>query len=177
MYTISAITDIVSNIIFCVTGGVAIWQLLLMKKKFKADHERRKKQATIEFFYLFYKDLSEILKSINKIFPTVNYVIKVDDIKNDSSITEMIKEYLRRITIFGVGVNTGIYDINVLDRIAETNIINSYNRFKEIIKWRRDIRNDPTLFADFDKLVSGLEETRKKRFPHDEKDLALIKGI
>ena len=62
------------------------------------------------------KPIKKLLE--NEIFPNIDNVINAEDIKDDNIISEMVKQYLNCMTIFAVGVNTGIYDINVLDRIA-----------------------------------------------------------
>jgi len=167
-------TNIVSNIAIFLTCGFTIWQLLLMKKNFKADHERRRKQATIEFYHIINKEFTKLLVPINEKFST-DGIINVCDVKNDNTLLDKIYEFLSHMERLAVGVNTRIYDITVLDRMVGSFIIKWHDRLIDIIKWRRDVRKENNLHSDFVRLVSEIIELRKKRFPkQEEKDLAKI---
>jgi hypothetical protein len=54
--------EVAGNLFICFGVVIAIRQLYLMEKGFIADHERRKKQATIEFYNNIQKEHEELLK-------------------------------------------------------------------------------------------------------------------
>lgn len=166
-------TQIASHIMICVTGGVAIWQLLAIRKNSKADHERRRKQATIEFHHKISSKCYELLSQINCKFQE-DMVINVCDVKDDDATIKVIKKYLALMEMLAVGINTGIYDIAMFDRMNGAFVIRCYNRFKEIIAFlRRDIY--AYRYSDFESLVSKLTEVQNKRFPRHDKDFAKMK--
>jgi len=166
----------ITPIIAMVAAYIAIKQLRLMKESVKADHERRKKQATIEFYRSIKNECTGFMKQINEKFPK-GKVINVCDVENDRAILNIIREYLSRIEVLSVGINIGIYDIATFDRIAGESTIKSFKRFKVIIDFRRKTSGNSHLYEDFEKFISELENLRKERFPKYDKDLAKIKEL
>jgi hypothetical protein len=174
-------TEITSDIAICITALVAIvtaiitiWQLKLMREGFKADHERRRKQVTIEFYRSIRDECAGFMKQINEKFPN-GKVINACDVKNDMAILKIIREYLSRMEILSVGVNINIYDIATFDRMAGASTIRSFERLKEVIVFRRETRNAPYLYGDFEKLILELIKLRGERFPKHDKDFAKMK--
>jgi hypothetical protein len=158
----------------CAGVGVAIWQLHLMKKGFSADHERRKKQATIEFYTSISKS-KEYIEALNKIdaqFPD-DQVIQINDIKDDRVMKNAIRVFLSYMEHFCVGLNTDIYDLPVFERMAGLYTRRWYDKLKNIIDNSRTGQN-PIRYMDFQKAAALLEEERNKRF-HEE-DRAKIKN-
>lgn len=124
--TIVEVSTIVTNIFLSVGAVIAVFQLIQMKKSnilqsksLMADHERRKKQSTLEFYSDIYPYLSEFRTKITDIFG--NGYVTPDDVryKQDKDIQQMIYEYLVIIERFAVGINSGIYDINVFAKTSE----------------------------------------------------------
>ena len=73
--TIVEISTIVTNIFLSVGALIAVFQLIQMKKSnmlqsksLIADHERRKKQSTLEFYSNIYPYLSEFRTKITDVF-------------------------------------------------------------------------------------------------------------
>lgn len=173
MESLEIITNIVSSIFICVGVAVAIWQLREMKKGFKADHERRKKQATIEFYFSICKEYDKSLKIINEQFSN-GEVINVNDFEKDKGLQNAMREYLTHIENLSVGINTGIYDIFVFERMSGVYTTKLFYRFREFIEHLRKNHN-PVAYKDFEILVSKLKDLRAKRFSMDNVDFAKIK--
>ncbi|MCL2843838.1 MAG: DUF4760 domain-containing protein [Chitinivibrionia bacterium] len=167
-------TIIAGNIVICFTGIVATWKLWVMRKSFLADHERRKKQATVEFFHNIDNECDLLLNKIDEKFPD-GRIINVCDVENDTTMLTTIIDYLTRMERLAVGVNTGIYDIAVFDRMAGEFTIKWFDRVYQIIIYRRKFRNASHAYMDFEDLVFKLREVRKKRFPRHDKDFAKMK--
>jgi len=119
------------------------------------------------------------LKIINKKFPH-NKIINVSDIKHDDVLSEAIMKYIAYMEDIAVGINTGVYDIYIYDRMVGAQTINNFDKLIEIISFLRhefDSRgNQKTyLYADFESLVTKLREVRGKRFFRLERDFAKMK--
>lgn len=172
---IIAIATCVGVFITLVGVVVAVWHI-------RANHERRKKQATIEFYHIIDDHCTESLRQIDKKFPR-NNVISVSDIESDKSgddTLRAIKKYLYHMECLSVGINTKVYDIFVFERMAGNFTVRWFDRLKEvIISFRKDFDSQGCpkshAYKDFEDVVSRLKEVRKKRFPMRERDLAKMK--
>jgi len=173
------LVEVASNLCICVGVGIAIWQLFVAKKGFKADHERRKKQATIAFYSEISEKFRESLKQIDETFPNEG-IINVSAVETDSAMKDAIKNYLSHMEDFSVGINTGIYDIYIFDRMAGVFTITWFDRLREFIAHSRHKFDSlghlrPHTYGDFEALVSRLKEVRRERFPVQERDFAKLK--
>jgi hypothetical protein len=174
-----SLAEVAGNVCICLGVIIAIWQLFDMKKSFKADHERRKKQATIEFYGEISEKFRESLKQIDEEFPN-GEIINVSAVETDSAAQGAIKNYLSHMEDFSVGINTGIYDIYIFDRMAGVFTITWFDRLREFIAHsRREFDSlghlRPHTYGDFEALVSRLREVRRERFPVQERDFAKLK--
>ena len=168
-----------SNIATCLMCITAVVGVIIAKITLNANHERRRKQATIEFFYHIEREYADALMVIEKKFPK-NEVINVCDVKQDNVLLEAIEKYLSFMENMSVGINTNVYDIHVFDRMAGAFAINWFDTLRVIIaSFRQDIDSrglqKTYLYGDFEKLVLNLKEERNKRFPVSECDFAKMK--
>jgi len=181
---LESITVIASSIAVVVGIVIAILQLRkmqvsndLQQRDFLADHERRKKQATIEFSFQVLEERSKAAKVINAVFKddavvNVNapdYINDIDDVK--SAITR----YLNLMERISVGINTGIYDLTTFTRITGNATVDFYKRIEPIIVERRKLSQRKSLYCDFEKLVNDISEEFKKDAPIIPNDSANIK--
>lgn len=182
--TIVKVSTIVTNIFLSVGSVVAVFQLIQMKKSnmlqsksLLADHERRKKQSTLEFYSNIYPYLSEFRTKITDVFD--NGYVTPDDIryKQNADIQKMIYEYLVIIERFAVGINSEIYDINVFAKMSGKIVSDMYKKLSPIIEDMRCVHNYPEMFCDFEKMSKDIEEVRKRIYPKLlGEDLAAIKN-
>ena len=156
------LTVIITNVFIIVGVFVAYRSISL-------DHDRRKKQSTIEFYDKIWEKFYPLLKIIDK---KPQGVLNVEDIDGDAELQELIREYLSIMERFSVGVNTGVYDIYVLNRMSGFRTINSYEKLGQYIKNSRT--TNPNGYKDFEEVVDWLKEIRKKP-PSPEERKANIK--
>ncbi len=99
-----------------------------------AAHEQRKKQSTLEFHSNIYPYLSELRTKIMGVFG--NGYVTPDDVryKQNADIQKMIYEYLVIIERFVVGINSGIYDINVFAKTSAKVASDMYKKLSPIIE-------------------------------------------
>lgn len=183
--TIVGFSTIVTNLFLSVGVLIAVFQLIQMKKSnilqsksLLADHERRKKQSTLEFYSNIYPYLSEFRTKITDVFG--NGYVTPDDVryKQNADIQKMIYEYLVIIERFAVGVNSGIYDINVFAKTSGKVVSDMYKKLSPIIEELRVTQNYPEMFNDFEKMSKDVEKVREKMYPKLlGEDLVSIKNI
>lgn len=170
--TIVSISTIITNLFLAVGVIITIFQLVQMKKSnllqtqsMMADHERRKKQSTLEFYTNIYPYLSELRTKITDAFGN-EYIMPNDNrYVQDVNLQKTIYEYLVIIERFAVGVNTGIYDINIFVNTSGKVVADMYRKLSPIIEEMRLTQNYPEMFCDFEKMSKEVEIIRNKMYP------------
>lgn len=166
------VSTIITNLFLSVGVVIAVFQLVQMKKETllqfkttKADHERRRKQSTIEFYNEIYPYLRDCKVEIANAFGE-GYVTPDDKrYQENPSLQKAINEYLTIIERFAVGVNAGIYDVNVFARTSGKVVSDTYKRLSPVIENMRKIQNYPQLFNDFEKMCKDVDKIREKMYP------------
>ncbi len=130
--------DIIQGLIFTVISG----QLYMIYKTYKADHERRKIQSTIEYLHKIKKLYRPIKKKINSEFDR-DHIINLIDIKRIENLESKIEEILSVIEHLSVGVNTGVYDFHILNRMSGNYLIKLFEQFSPFINKAQE-RNKTT---------------------------------
>ena len=181
--TIVGISTIVTNLSLSLGAMIAVFQLFQMKKSnilqsksLMADHERRKKQSTLEYYTSIYPYLSEFRTKITDLFD--NDYITPNDMryKQNEDIQKMIYEYLVIIERFAVGINSGIYDINIFSKTSGKVVSDMYKKLSPIIEEMRVIQNYPEMFNDYEKMCKDIEQVRENMYPKLKgKDLVTVK--
>jgi len=151
IYNLTQILRIASYMMICLGGPVAI-------VSFIADHRRRRRQATFDFYHNIYTNFMEHLKVINKIFPKEDYVIPVSDVEDNPDIAYAIRTYLSCMERFAIGINKGIYDIKVFERtVGAIHTVKLFARFEKFIEDFREKNNCPSVYEDLHMLVSKIK--------------------
>ncbi|MBN1515179.1 hypothetical protein JXA32_01285 [Candidatus Sumerlaeota bacterium] len=95
---------------------IALWiQLFMIDKTFKADHEQRRKQSTVEYVNrvrAIYRPISD--KIVAKFGE--HRVINVEEFGEDDLVH--IKEFLSNVEHLSAGVNIGIFDLMIIGRMS-----------------------------------------------------------
>lgn len=73
----------------------------------------------------------------------------------DEEIFE-IKQFLSHLERFSTGVNVGVYDLKVANRLSGSYFINLYYQLKPYIIYIRKTRFDNTLYEEFEHMVNNL---------------------
>lgn len=154
-----AIVDILNfaTDIFVILGGiVAIIQLWLYRVDKKNEIERHKKESTIMYLNKMLPVLSNLDTEILVIFP--QEIINPDDTKLNDEINGKIKEFLKAMERLSVGINTGVYDLEVVGRIIGTGIVKSWDRLEKIIETKRMVLENPNLYIEYEIVVDKLKK-------------------
>ncbi|MCL2421320.1 MAG: hypothetical protein FWD03_05620 [Defluviitaleaceae bacterium] len=124
-------------------------QLKLQSRISRADHDRQKKQSTIEFY--------NYISSENRIF--LSALADKPLTYESSSSQEKIdaNKYLGLLERLAVGVATKIYDFEILCLISGRYLSEKkYGQFKNYIDGSRKANQAPQQFIEFERLVGKI---------------------
>jgi hypothetical protein len=158
------LSEIIKISILLITAIIALFQLNVMVRSFKADHERRKKQATIEYINMIRPEYRKINNLLLEKFG--NDPIGESEIKKiieDHELWSKLKDILGMFEHLATGINTGVFDIQILNRMAGSYIIIVYDRFFVYIRERRKATGNNFLFDEYEFLINRLKSIRMKR--------------
>ncbi len=172
---------VVANVAISVGVVVAVFQLRksreanrLQREVFLADHERRKKQATIEFTHTVLERRREVQLMIRDSFGA-DHVNPTDARYADNEdLKRAVARFLNLMERISVGINIGVYDLHAFSRITGRSTIEFFHKLRPIIEHRRKEVGSPTLFGDFELMVKELEHEREMLGPPRPPDLAKI---
>lgn len=118
--------------------------------------QREKKQATLDAFNLLQ----------TQVLDRLNYYRKydIDEIAEDvhSADYKDISGLLARCAHFAVGVNTGIYDVKTVRRLAGRYIIALYDKMEPMIEKKRTLNNSDRHYKEFEILADSMRKYYKK---------------
>jgi uncharacterized protein DUF4760 len=145
----------------CIAGIAALgllFQIRVAVVSMKADHERRKKQATIEYLATVWRDARFQLESEYGFDPITED--QLNDIKNDHKKEASIRNLLGVLEHVSTGLHEDIYDKDLMYRLSAIFVIHVYHRFGPYMLSK--MHEHPTIYIEFKNLAVEFEE-RKQR--------------
>lgn len=124
------------------------------------DHIRRRKQATIEYFEDITSKLYDLQAKFNIKLSQLD--IEMSKLDTDSELLKDATEVLAAFERLCVGINTHIFDINILDRMAGSYLIVMYERFNPYIEKIRMDSSRVNSYREFERVVNKIKRKRKK---------------
>ena len=76
---------------------------------------------------------------------------------NYSSSDEEKKAYLTELERFCVGINQGIYDLDILAKMSKTLLLSQYAYLKNFVTERRDALDQETAYSEYVVIMKKLE--------------------
>lgn len=149
--------ELLSLIIAFATFIVYSATLVVISYQVRLDHERRRKQATIEHV--------EKIKSIyreNDHWLSQMHGDKVDLAKLSSDDVKKIKDMLSVVEHMSAGIMTGVFDFELLDRMSGAFLRRLYYRVEPLIENTRKAKNNANIYSDFQLLVDNINKHRKE---------------
>ncbi|MGD1938862.1 MAG: DUF4760 domain-containing protein [Cyanophyceae cyanobacterium] len=122
-----------------------------------ADHERRKKQATIEYVNSVKVKYRPIAEKLNQKFGE-RTIINIDSI--DDVLKEDITEILSTLEHLAVGINSGVYELKILDRMSGTYFVNVFEKLSPYIRAARRQTDRRRLYYEFEEMVEDIRRMR-----------------
>ena len=140
------------DILALVISGMA---LVLSLWQFLRDSSRQKKEATLNAYKELQNDVLTHLSKYDLPMPQFDY--NGDDWKTMTT-------YLAKLEHFSVGINTGIYSVDVLNRLGGAYYIRQFEKLKPIIeRKRKENIVAGKHYDEFEKSVLRLKQYRKTK--------------
>lgn len=153
---IQAITNI-----FVIFGVIiALKQLIMSRKIAAADMERRKKEATVTFTYEVLLQLDALKTSLEN-HGTITY--KEYIVNKELQVT--IRQYLRLLERLSVGINTGIYDFDVFQRICGYRVWKRWCELQTVIYEMRKKKQSDNLYIEYEQIANRLKKYYTPKAP------------
>ena len=137
---------------------ISILSLLVSLFFYLKDHERRRKQATIEYFESMTSTLFEIQAKFNDKFSQEQ--IAISELEAHPELLKDATAILSAFERFSVGVNARVFDFDLINRMAGSYLIFLYSRFSPYIEKIRKDASRTRSYEEFEHLVSRIKKAR-----------------
>ncbi len=155
--------EVITTALTIIGLAFVVVQLSIGIRSMKADHERQKKQATIEYLHNIRPVYNQLWNNIQERFGDDIISEKmVVALENEHEIRREIKELLSILEHASVGMNTGVFDKDLWYRMSANFLIRLYNRLRAYIKHAQTYNS--YAYVEFEGIVKDFE-IRKATHP------------
>lgn len=127
------------------------------------NNKRTKKQSTLEAFVQFKKDVEPYENTIHDYSSDdINTIIQQHEQSCKHEKWDEIKKYLATVERFATGVNTGIYDVEVVNKMGGQFLCEQYETLRPIIKYKRQKDQNEYIYSEFRDMVNAIIRVRKR---------------
>lgn len=141
------ITTLIISIVSIILAIVStVHSFFVYKQTVKHD----KKQATLEAFNILQEQVLDIIN----LYPCSNIKKIAEDAR--SKEYKKLTILMARIEHFSVGVNSEIYDLETVKRLAGKHFCALYDKLLPMIEKKRKINKSDKHYDEFEKLVNDL---------------------
>jgi len=157
------VIQIILLIASVVSSTGTILAVLLARKSFLADHERRKKQSTIEFYDTVSNGSTLPLRQlIYSTYGRIETITPSDDkYMSMPELREKTRSYLRNMERLSTGINLGVYDFEVFYSLSGEPTIQLYKALMPLIEERRKSNDAVSFCIEFEKLYHELVKRKQ----------------
>ncbi len=142
-----------------VSAGAAVGALRNSIKIQEKTADENKKNNTIEAFNRLQDQVLDKMVS----FSEEQIDILIEDMDYEPEIKEAYDDcraLVAKCEHFAVGVNSGVYDIDLVNALGGVHLIYLYRKVLPIIEQARGYENSKDAYKEFEKLVNSLSEMR-----------------
>jgi len=162
MEVLKDVSSILVNIAIVIGAIVGVLQLIKFVKSTKADHERRQKQSTLEFYHTIWLETRDLIKKMRDEGIIDGHIPLEDTVKviinNKDGLEDTVSRYLNLMNRLSVGVITKVYDIKIYNQMAGRSATNIYDSLEPYIKYKRHkIKRGVTLWCDFEQMIDEIK--------------------
>ena len=141
---VSAFAGLLVNVILLLA---AVWQLRALGKQVghastatNQDHERRRKQATIDFYASTLQKRSEFRTILPYDRDSASILNLLEQANSENNqLGKAITEYLNLFELLATGVRTDVFDFSVIERAAGGRIVAIARNYRPWIEQRRSL--------------------------------------
>ena len=127
------------------------------------NNKRTKKQSTLEAFTQFKENAEPYENTIHGYSSDdINKIIQQHEQGSEPEKWDEIKKYLATVERFATGVNTGIYDVEVVNKMAGYFLCEQYKTLYPIIEYKRQKDQNEYIYAEFRDMVNAIIRVRKR---------------
>lgn len=87
------------------------------------------------------------------------------DYLNNDPLKKSVREYLNIMERIAVGLNTGVYDLDIFMRICGKSTVIYWDQLSSVVEERRKELQRPSLFIEYERLV---QEIRKSNYQNEQ---------
>jgi len=137
-------------------------QIRQQTKIARADHDRKKKQSTIDYYEHISSESKEFYNKIK------GKKLNLENIKNNKELEEDVSLYLSHLERLAIGVASKIYDIDILNHMSGKFLTKKYYQLKDYIEDSRK-KGNHYRYCEFEKMIKEIEKNNN--------DLPVIKIV
>jgi hypothetical protein len=146
-----------------VVGFVALaWQLLMLARSTKQDHDRRRKQATMEFLA---DNMNQRKSLFDEGIPQERDHAAIEalisrSLSGDERATKLITSYLTTFNLLGAGTQSDAFDRQLIDDAWGGLIISVWNNYRPWAEAQRQEHSEPRLWRNLEWLADHMTPRR-----------------
>lgn len=150
-------SDVVQTLF--IAGGVIVAAISATIAVFsiRADHDRRRRQATLDFCHQLQEKEEQLQKEIEAVFSTEKINPNDSRYIENKGLQHAIRCLLNLYEDVSVGVNFNITDLEVFMRLEGKWFITWHKRLKQVVEKKREEAKRPTRYGDFEILANKLK--------------------
>ncbi|MFJ5260931.1 DUF4760 domain-containing protein [Streptomyces sp. NPDC088387] len=142
--------------------GAVAWQLMMLSRSTERDHDRRRKQATMEYLTAN-MDRRKVLFDDGIPYERDHAAIEAligRSLSGDAAATKLITSYLTTYNFLGVGAQSDAFDRQVIDEAWGGLIISVWNNYRPWAEAQRLLHGEPRLWTNLQWLASQMTPRR-----------------
>ncbi|WP_328554630.1 MULTISPECIES: DUF4760 domain-containing protein [unclassified Streptomyces] len=158
----SLIASFGSLLVSVVAFGALAWQLLMLARGTGQDHDRRRKQATMEYLtanmerrkVLFDEGIPN-----ERDHEAISALISLS-LAGDEPTTKLITAYLTTFNFLAVGAQSDAFDRKVIDEAWGGLIIAVWNNYRPWMETQRKVHGEPRVWENLEWLAGQMTPRR-----------------
>jgi len=154
--TIYQILSLSLGVITVSVLSIELWMIYL---SYKADHELRRKKSTIDFVNQITNIYNPLERRLNEKY--FDEILVVSNIRAEEAMD--VVDILARVEHLSTGVNIGIFDIELVNRMSGSYFLRLFDRLKPYIMDIRAKKGNQSLYVEFEYMAYDLAAIRSKR--------------
>lgn len=144
-------------------AGCPSVQIADARNAFVSEQQRGRRQSSLEFISATMERRAALQNAIPMGNDPEGVVRLLEQLSSESGTSDRRRDLNRFLSYYeavGVGVNTGVFDIEIIDRAWGSVIIRTFAAYREYICERRSARRQPLLFSEFEELAECIARRR-----------------
>ncbi|MFQ3245113.1 MAG: hypothetical protein ACI9SP_001760 [Arenicella sp.] len=156
--------ELTTTVIAFTTAIILVFQVRIALKSIKADHERRKKQATFDYVQKISSNWIDAQYILTKRWSGITGPLgsdQIEELEKDIKLLKTVRVLLGSLEHLSVGVNAGVFDQEIIFRMSGSSIISINKKFTsyfEVIQ-----KQQPTVYIEFQELAKAFEDRKRLR--------------